>query len=75
MKILVTGGAGYIGSTICSALLDQGHTPIILDSLITGKQEFTKGRVFYQGDISDTVLLRKYFQNIPKYKALFTAQL
>jgi UDP-glucose 4-epimerase len=36
MKYLITGGAGYIGSTICSALEDEGHTPVILDSLITG---------------------------------------
>ncbi|MFN2303228.1 MAG: NAD-dependent epimerase/dehydratase family protein, partial [Anaerolineales bacterium] len=43
MKVLITGGAGYIGSTICSALKDNGHTPIILDSLITGRMEFTHG--------------------------------
>ena len=42
MEILVTGGAGYIGSTICSALEDSGHTPIILDSLVTGREEFTR---------------------------------
>ena len=36
MKIFVTGGAGYIGSTVASALLDAGHIPIILDSLVTG---------------------------------------
>jgi len=65
MKVLITGGAGYIGSTICSALLDQGHTPIILDSLITGKLEFTKGRIFYQGDISDATLLKKIFTDHP----------
>ena len=34
MKYLITGGAGYIGSTIVSALEDAGHTPIILDSLV-----------------------------------------
>ena len=33
MKVLITGGAGYIGSTIASVLLDNGHTPIILDGL------------------------------------------
>lgn len=57
MKVLVTGGAGYIGSTVCSALLDAGHTPVILDSLITGKKEFTQGREFYCGDIADEALL------------------
>ena len=42
MKFLITGGAGYIGSTICAALEDAGHTPVILDSLITGREEFTR---------------------------------
>lgn len=46
MKALITGGAGYVGSTVCSALLDKGHTPIILDSLVTGRIEFTKDRMF-----------------------------
>lgn len=61
MKILVTGGAGYIGSTIASALEESGHTPIILDSLVTGKKGFTKGRIFYQGDIADSKLVEKIF--------------
>ncbi|MBN2258265.1 MAG: UDP-glucose 4-epimerase GalE [Anaerolineaceae bacterium] len=65
MKVLITGGAGYIGSTICSALLDQGHTPIILDSLITGKIEFTRDRIFYRGDILDTELLKQIFTDHP----------
>ena len=59
MKILVTGGAGYIGSTICSALHDAGHTPVTLDSLITGRIEFTKGRIFYKGDIADSTLIKR----------------
>ena len=33
MKILITGGAGYIGSTICSALYDQGHEVVVIDNL------------------------------------------
>ena len=65
MKVLVTGGAGYIGSTICSALLDAGHTPIILDSLITGRIEFTHDRIFYQGDIVDSALIRRVFGEHP----------
>lgn len=65
MKILVTGGAGYIGSTICSALEDNGHTPVILDSLITGRPEFTRGRIFYQGDIADRAMLERVFQEHP----------
>jgi UDP-glucose 4-epimerase len=65
MKVLVTGGAGYIGSTICSALKDNGHTPIILDSLITGRVEFTREHIFYQGDIADRALLERIFQDHP----------
>lgn len=69
MKVLVTGGAGYIGSTICSALKDTGHTPIILDSLITGRVEFTQGHVFYKGDIADRSLLERVFQEHPDISA------
>ena len=65
MKILVTGGAGYIGSTICSALEDSGHTPIILDSLVTGRGEFTRGRIFYQNDIADVAAVEKIFEDHP----------
>ena len=62
MKYLITGGAGYIGSTICSALEDRGHTPIIMDSLVTGRIEFTRGRIFYQADIADWAALQRIFK-------------
>ena len=65
MKILVTGGAGFIGSTISSALMDTGHTPIILDSLVTGREEFTQGRTFYKGDIANDALVQQIFQDHP----------
>jgi len=65
MKILITGGAGYIGSTICSALKDHGHTPIILDSLVTGRVEFTHNHIFYRGDIGDPDIVRKVFNDHP----------
>jgi UDP-glucose 4-epimerase len=69
MKVLITGGAGYIGSTIASALEDQGHTPIILDSLVTGRVEFTRGRIFYQADIADPSALDRIFQEHPEISA------
>ncbi len=69
MKYLITGGAGYIGSTICSALEDAGHTPIILDSLITGRVEFTRGRIFYQADIADAAAVGKVFSDHPDIRA------
>jgi UDP-glucose 4-epimerase len=69
MKYLITGGAGYIGSTICSALEDSGHTPIIIDSLITGRPEFTRGRIFYQADIADAAALETVFRDHPDIQA------
>lgn len=69
MKYLITGGAGYIGSTICSALEDAGHTPVILDSLVTGRDEFTRGRIFYQADIADENAVTQLFQDHPDIQA------
>lgn len=69
MQVLITGGAGYIGSTICSALLDHGHTPIILDSLVTGQEAFTRGRIFYKGDIADRDVVAQVFRDHPGIEA------
>jgi len=63
MKVLITGGAGYIGSTICCALEDKGHTPVILDSLVMGRLEYTRNRIFYKGDICDNNLLDQIFED------------
>ncbi|MCL1997719.1 MAG: UDP-glucose 4-epimerase GalE [Turicibacter sp.] len=68
MKILVTGGAGYIGSTTCFALADAGYTPIILDSLVIGRREFTKNFAFYEGDIANEILLAKILKEHPEIK-------
>ena len=65
MKVLITGGAGYIGSTVASAMDDTGYTPVILDSLVTGKREFVKNRIFYEGDIGDRQILEKIFSEHP----------
>lgn len=65
MKVLITGGAGFIGSTIGSACLDGGIQPVILDSLVTGRQEFTEGRPFYPGDIADGALIDRVFADHP----------
>ena len=64
-KVLVTGGAGYIGSTICSALEDAGHIPIVLDSMVNGHESFLKGRPFYHGGIADSDLVRRIFSDHP----------
>ncbi|HSV85945.1 MAG TPA: UDP-glucose 4-epimerase GalE, partial [Levilinea sp.] len=65
MKFLITGGAGFIGSTIASAVLDAGHIPVILDNLVTGRKEFTRDRIFYHGDIGDAGLLERIFREHP----------
>jgi len=65
VKVLVTGGAGYIGSTICSALQDAGHTPVILDSLYKGPRQFTRGRHFYQADVADRLVLDQIVADHP----------
>jgi UDP-glucose 4-epimerase len=70
VKVLITGGAGYIGSTVGSACLDAGITPVILDSLVTGRREFTSGREFYEGDIADGALLDKVFAEHPDIEAI-----
>ena len=64
-NVLVTGGAGYIGSTICSALEDAGHTPVVLDSLVNGYEQFAKGRPFYKGDIADAETVGRVFDDHP----------
>ncbi|SDT76413.1 UDP-glucose 4-epimerase GalE [Actinoplanes derwentensis] len=70
MKVLVAGGAGFIGSTISSCLLDAGHQPVILDNLVTGRREFCEGRPFYEGDIADTAVLDRIFADHPDITAV-----
>ena len=67
MKTLIAGGAGYIGSTVASACLDAGICPVIVDSLVTGRREFTAGRAFYQGDIADGSLNRPDLRRAPRH--------
>ncbi|MEU6754895.1 UDP-glucose 4-epimerase GalE [Streptomyces sp. NPDC046685] len=70
MKILIAGGAGYIGSTIASACEDAGIIPVILDSLVTGRREFTSGRLFFEGDIRDGRLVDRVFAEHPDIEAV-----
>ncbi|UED87641.1 UDP-glucose 4-epimerase GalE [Streptomyces profundus] len=70
MKVLIAGGAGYIGSTIASAALDAGITPVLLDNLATGRREFTAGRAFYEGDIADGALVDRIFAEHPDIHAV-----
>ncbi|MGV9307142.1 UDP-glucose 4-epimerase GalE [Nonomuraea sp. NPDC003727] len=70
MKVLISGGAGYIGSTVASACLDAGITPVILDNLVTGRAEFARGRAFYEGDIADAALVDRVFAEHPDIEAV-----
>jgi len=67
MKILVTGGTGYIGSHTCVQLIEKGWQPVIIDSLVNSKisvldriQQITGTRpAFIEGDVRDADLLQK----------------
>ena len=60
-NILVTGGAGYIGSHACKALAAAGYTPITFDNLVTGWQDAVKFGPFEQGDLLDRAALDRVF--------------
>ena len=69
MKVLVTGGMGYIGSHTCVQMIEAGLEPIILDNLCNSKEavlervETLAGTkpTFYQGDIRDREILDQVF--------------
>ncbi|MBQ7617478.1 MAG: UDP-glucose 4-epimerase GalE, partial [Desulfovibrio sp.] len=58
MKVLVTGGAGYIGSHTCKCLAKQGHTVITYDNLSTGHRLMVRWGDLFYGDIRDQKSLR-----------------
>jgi len=57
MRVLVTGGAGYIGSHAVRELTRRGHEVVIYDNLSTGYRSFANGFEFVDGDIGDRSLL------------------
>lgn len=60
-NVLVTGGAGYIGSHACKVLRAAGHTPVAFDNLATGWQDAVKFGPLEQGDLLDPARLREVF--------------
>ena len=71
MKILVTGGCGYIGSHTCVELLNSGYEVVIVDNLSNSKKDVidkikeitNKDVVFYEGDVCDRELMDKIFSS------------
>lgn len=63
--VLVTGGAGYIGSHACKALRAAGYTPVTYDNLVTGWKDAVKFGPFEQGDLKNRARLDEVFA---KYK-------
>ncbi len=79
MKILVTGGAGYIGSAAAEALIDAGHSVTVVDSLVTGhRQAVPPGAEFIQADLGEaqklvTVLAEGNFEAVMHFAAYIEA--
>ena len=72
--ILVTGGAGYIGSHAVRELLKTGYGVVIVDNLSTGKRNnVPEGVKFYEGDIADTNFLRDIFASHKIYAVMHFA--
>src|SRR3954468_17612131 len=60
MTVLVTGGAGYIGSHMSYGLLEHGDKVVVLDNLSTGTRGLVgEGAVFVEGDAGDQVLVKR----------------
>ncbi|MBU2330175.1 NAD-dependent epimerase/dehydratase family protein, partial [Patescibacteria group bacterium] len=65
MKIVVTGGAGFIGSHVGEALLSAGHEVHVVDTFVNGKREdVPSGAVVHEVDVLDTDALREIFNDV-----------
>ena len=69
MDILVTGGAGYIGSHCCKELHRRGYTPVTLDNLVYGHRANVRWGPFFEGSIDDHKILDRIF-NLHRIKAV-----
>jgi len=62
MRVLVVGGAGYIGSHMVKMLLGAGHEVVTLDNLSSGHRDAVLGGTFIEGDLADIDCLNKVFE-------------
>ena len=63
MRVLVTGGAGYIGGTVANVLLNEGHEAVIYDNLCHARRDLVPARAeFIEGDIADRARLEQIFE-------------
>lgn len=71
MIVLVTGGAGFIGSHLCKRLVKEGHQVVCIDNLSNGRKENLEGIennplfTFYEFDVNNTIKLRRVFDKFP----------
>lgn len=63
LNVLVTGGAGYIGSHACKALAAAGHLPVTYDNLVYGHPHAVRWGPLVEGDLADGELLRQTLRN------------
>lgn len=64
-KIIVTGGAGFIGSHLTDRLVEEGHEVSVVDNLSTGKNEFINSKaVFFKEDIRDFEKIKEVFNQV-----------
>jgi len=76
MKVLVTGGAGFIGSHLVDRLIREGHTVTIVDNLSTGKRENLNPKAkFVKVDIREEALAELFRSESPEYVFHFAAQI
>lgn len=79
MKVLVTGGAGYIGGTVAQLLLEKGHAVTVYDNLSHGHRSMVpSGAEFVEGDVADrlkleTLFARGSFDGVMHFAALIEA--
>ena len=72
MKILVTGGAGYVGGTVAAHLASQGHKAVVLDNLSHARREMVPGGVdFVEGDIADRGVVEDIFRSAARKSESF----